>query len=101
MNKLYGVQPIKKVYKIIQAFINMKKFQESYYGNYKGIYSNEIIRAMYPERLYPKWEKLEIKRKYGKYPAIYLDVYQPYLKSIFELMPKTKWTKQEWRIKGV
>ncbi len=35
-------------------------------AEYEGIFSKEILDVIYPERLYPKWEKLEIKRKYGR-----------------------------------
>ena len=71
-----------------------------YYGeDFKDIFSEEIVNLMDPSKLYPCWEKQEIKRKYGKYPAIYLDVWQPYEKYIFELLPKTPWSKAEWRNK--
>jgi len=72
---------------------NMVNPEELISGLYlpEEIFSDEIINAIHPERLYPKWEKWEIKRKYGKHPAIHIDVWQPYLKSIFELMPKRNW----------
>ena len=65
-------------------------------GIFKGIFSEKTLNVMYPERSYPKWEKMEIKRKYGKHPAIYLDIWQPYLKSIFELMPRIRWTREDF-----
>ena len=62
------------------------------YGNYTGVFSEEILNYICPERLYPKWEKWEIKRKYGKYSAIHIDVWKPYPISMFGLLPKIPWT---------
>lgn len=38
---------------------------------------------------YPRWEKRLIKRKYGKYPALYLDVYVFREKLLYDLIPRT------------
>lgn len=43
-----------------------------------------IIEALNP---YPKWIKWEIKRKYGKYLAVCIDVWLPY-ENLYALLPK-------------
>ena len=61
------------------------------YVTFDCVLSKEIVEIMNPELTYPKWIKEEIKRKYGKSHAIYLDVWMPYQPSLWELMPKRKW----------
>ncbi len=62
-------------------------------AEFDAIFSKEIIEAINPERTYPKWIKREIKRKYGKHPTIYIDVWVPYLPSLYSLLPKISWVK--------
>ncbi len=94
--KLYGLPPIKNIFKTVQKLKEIEDYNAIYYSTpTKNIYSDLVLNVMYPERTYPKWEKMEIKRKYGKYPTVYLDVYQPYLKSMFELLPKGEWVSHK------
>ena len=54
-----------------------------------------IVDAFNP---YPCWEKRLIKRKYGGFPAVYLDVCVPY-ENIFDLLPKHEFKSGYWRLK--
>lgn len=48
----------------------------------------------------PYWKIVCIKRKYGKHPAVYLDVWMPRRPRLYELLPKTKFKKYDWNYVG-
>ena len=50
--------------------------------------SGEILDIIFP--IYPRWEKMLIKRKYGNRSAVYLDVWLPYKKRLTDYLPKVK-----------
>ncbi len=84
------------------------------YSSFEGIYSSEILDAMDPSRLYPRWEK-KIIGTHMEYPecdcgcecccepievpdkdAIELDWWVPYMPGLFGLLPKQPWTKKSF-----
>ncbi len=66
-------------------------------NEFNQIYSPEILEVISPK--YPKWTTRQIKRKYRNYPAIYINVWQPYERTLFGLLPKKPWRIQErWRV---
>ena len=58
---------------------------------HRCMYSQKILEMLTPELAYPKWEKWKIKRKYGKHFAVEIDVWIPYMPTIFSLLPKYRW----------
>ncbi len=86
-------------------------------GIYDGMYSKEILDAMDPSRLYPRWEKRIFGTHWVEDPcdcncqcdcpegyeepdkdAVELDWWVPYMLGIFGLLPKVPWKDPTWRI---
>lgn len=58
----------------------------------------QLIEMISPT--YPQWRKYCVKRKYGKYPAQYIDMLYTHEKTLFECIPKRPWKHQKgWRVK--
>ena len=53
------------------------------------IFAPEMIEAVSPT--YPRWIKRQIKRKYGKHPAIYMEIWIPFEPKLYDLIPKRPW----------
>ncbi len=86
-------------------------------GNYEEVYGAEILNAMDPSRMYPKWEKRWSGYHYeeaecdcgcecccegGMIPdkdAIEYDVWVPYAPTLFSLLPKKPWSAKhiKWK----
>ena len=66
-------------------------FNES--NTFHEIFDRDIVDISF----YPRWEKKQIKRKYGNRPAIYLDVWRPYSKPLCAYLPRQKLKETEWR----
>lgn len=70
-------------------------------GTIKLNYINdEFMEYLFPK--YPRWEKRCIKRKYGKHPAIYLDVWVPFEQRMYDLIPRVSnlGLTARWRVQS-
>jgi hypothetical protein len=54
--------------------------------------TNHIINNEIYGNNYPCWIRKLIKRKYGNNPEVYIDVWIPYRKSLFDFLPKKSWS---------
>ena len=97
----------------------MKKMVDNTAGTYEGIYSEEILNAMDPSRMYPRWEKRWSGYHYeeaececgceccceGSFvpdkDAVEYDVWIPYAPTVWGLLPKQPWGKSRWKVKEI
>ena len=79
-----------------QWLLKMAKLNENASALIPVYIDPKIVEAIHPELTYPKWIKRCIKRRYGKHPAIYLDIWKPYPPSLFELLPRRPRHKVEF-----
>ena len=67
----------------------MKIINPTGWSELKDIYDPLLIEAISPT--YPQWRKYCVKRKYGKYPAQYIDMLYTHERPLFDYIPKVKW----------
>ena len=91
----YGYNPLKKALSAIKGLFQRRPKKN--YVAFAEIYPPDLLELLTPK--YPRIEKKLIKRKYGKYPAIYLDVWKFYPPGLFDFLPKHKWRGHDWRVK--
>ena len=87
---------------------------ESTTGTFEGVFGTEILNALDPERMYPRWEKRWSSYHYEKSEcdcgcecccedervpdkdAVEYDVWVPYAPTLWGLLPKVPWNQSGW-----